>query len=138
MIGRKKLYLLLFSLCLIGYFWVGINYNQTIKRGTEVVDVCLFKQVTGLPCPSCGATHSVLYLLQGNIEEAVIINPLGILLFFSMILLPIWLAYDFIKNKNGLFNFYKKTEILLRQKQWAIPAIALIMANWIWNIYKGL
>jgi glycyl-tRNA synthetase (class II) len=137
-IRRNKLYLFLSSLCLVGYLWVGINFTQSLRGGSEVESVCLFKHITGIPCPSCGATRSVLSLLQGHFTEAVTTNPLGILLFILMLILPIWLAFDKIKERDGLFKFYKKTEELLRQKQWAIPAIILIMANWVWNIYKGL
>lgn len=38
---------------------------------------------TGLPCPGCGMTRSVLYFAAGRLEEAWAMNPLGIL----------WLAF---------------------------------------------
>jgi len=43
---------------------------------------CWFRQLTGLPCPTCGATRSLLSLVHGNFAEALIRNPL---LFFCYI-----------------------------------------------------
>jgi hypothetical protein len=38
---------------------------------------CLFKRVTGHPCPTCGATRGVLALLAGHPLEALAWNPLA-------------------------------------------------------------
>jgi len=46
--------------------------------------------------------------------------------------------YDYVKQERSLLHFYQKTEAKLVQKQIAIPATLLILANWFWNIYKGL
>jgi hypothetical protein len=37
-----------------------------------------------------------------------------------------------------LYNFYNQTELVLKRKWIAIPAILLVLLNWIWNIAKGL
>lgn len=55
-----------------------------------------------------------------------------------MIIVPFWIIYDHILQKATLFNVYKKTELILKQKRIAIPAILLILLNWAWNIQKGL
>ncbi|MBN2851502.1 MAG: DUF2752 domain-containing protein [Clostridia bacterium] len=41
--------------------------------------ICVFKKVTGIPCPSCGMTRAFLFLLQGDIENAFILHPLFLL-----------------------------------------------------------
>ena len=38
---------------------------------------CLFRRLTGLPCPFCELTHSCVYTARGRIAEALLINPLG-------------------------------------------------------------
>lgn len=38
---------------------------------------CPFREVTGLPCPFCGMTHSLLALGGGDLRESVHLNPLG-------------------------------------------------------------
>lgn len=43
--------------------------------------------MTGIPCPGCGLTRSVLFLLTGQVERAFVIHPLGI---FWLTLLLYW------------------------------------------------
>jgi hypothetical protein len=39
---------------------------------------CPFKMMTGLPCPGCGMTRSVVTLLHGDIGASLYYHPLGI------------------------------------------------------------
>lgn len=43
----------------------------------RVPSVCMFYHVTGLPCPSCGMTRSVLALTRLDFRDAIAFNPLG-------------------------------------------------------------
>jgi hypothetical protein len=63
---------------------------------------CVFYAVTGLQCPGCGSTRSVLALLRFDFKSAFIYNPLFVLL------IP-WLAF--------LFAVYSKDYILLGRFQ---------------------
>ena len=134
---RNKLYVLSSTACIAGYSWLFLNYNRSISNSIEP-GVCLFKRVTSIPCPSCGSTRSVLSFINGDLIGAFWWNPFGILIMIILILLPGWIFYDVISKKNTFFNFYNKAERFLKQKQLAIPAILLVILNWIWNIYKGL
>ncbi|MDP2207253.1 MAG: DUF2752 domain-containing protein [Bacteroidota bacterium] len=96
------------------------------------------KHTTNVPCPSCGSTRAIISLLKGNYLESLFCNPIGIMLAIIMIICPIWIFYDTLFQKDTLFNFYRKSEGIIRQKKIAISAIFLILLNWIWNIYKGL
>jgi hypothetical protein len=51
---------------------------------------------------------------------------------------PIWLVIDAINKKDSLLTFYVAVEKKLQQKLVAIPAIALVLINWFWNIHKDL
>lgn len=42
---------------------------------------CPIRAFTGLPCPSCGLTHSFGALLSGSLEASLRLNPLGAILF---------------------------------------------------------
>lgn len=55
-----------------------------------------------------------------------------------MISAPVWIAIDYFRNRESLFRFYQSAEEMLKRKRFAIPAILLVLTNWIWNIYKGL
>lgn len=41
---------------------------------------CLFKELTGIPCPACGTTRAVVSLLSGDMSNAFLYNPCAVLL----------------------------------------------------------
>jgi hypothetical protein len=137
-LSRKNLYILLLGACLAGYAWV-FYHLQTTKGFTEAeVGFCIFKHTTGLPCPSCGSTRSVVSVFMGDLAGAFYWNPLGLIVLTIMVVAPLWIAIDVIRGKDSLHRFYIKAEAVLRKKWVAIPAIVLIIINWIWNFIKGL
>ena len=95
---------------------------------------CPFKLITGIPCPGCGGHRVLFAMIQGNIIEAICINPLSVILILFAFIAPVWLFVD----------CYRGTDILHRvmKSKWSwktITIVALIIiANWIWNIYKQL
>jgi hypothetical protein len=40
--------------------------------------LCPFRFLTGLPCPGCGMTRSVVALLHGDLAASVFYHPLGV------------------------------------------------------------
>lgn len=48
--------------------------------------LCPFRLVTGLPCPFCGMTRSLLALGQGDLGASVRLHPLGPLLLVLAVL----------------------------------------------------
>jgi len=137
-LSRNKLYLIIIISCVAGYTWLFYNYSKSATELNSEGGVCIIKRVTNVPCPSCGSTRSALSILHGDFENAIYWNPIGILLMGIMTISPLWVAYDYLTSQSSLLYFYKKVEEIFRQKKYAVPAIALILANWIWNIYKGL
>ena len=55
----------------------------------EYFTICGFKNLTGLPCPGCGLTHSFCALTQGDIGGALGFNLLGPLLYLALIV--VWI-----------------------------------------------
>jgi len=66
------------------------------------------------------------------------LNPLGFLMACVLILLPLGLIRDWVFGKSFLYRVYHKMEQILRKPYVALPCIALILMNWIWNILKAL
>lgn len=131
---KDRLYLLLTLGLLGGYAYIVFSYYQQGSHSTA----CFFKSVTGIPCPACGNTRSVLAFLRGNLYSALFINPLGIIMALLMIALPVWIVYDTVAKKETLYYFYKKAEKTIALKPVVIIFVLLIVMNWIWNIKKGL
>jgi hypothetical protein len=133
----NKLYILLSTACILGYIWLAITINRHTS-GRPDLDVCLFKHLTTLPCPSCGSTRSIMALLNGDIAGSLFWNPFGLIVFVVLVASPVWIFYDMITRKTTLFCFYLNVEHFINQKRVAIPAIILVLVNWLWNIYKGV
>ncbi|MGB0525523.1 MAG: DUF2752 domain-containing protein [Flammeovirgaceae bacterium] len=124
--------------CLAGYIYVGINYAQHQQAHEAGFRVCLIKRATGIPCPSCGATRSVLAVLHGDFAKAMYYNPIGFILLLIMFFAPPLIIYDLVTKKNYFFSLYRTIESTFQRKWVAIPAILLVLANWMWNIHKDL
>ena len=136
--SNKKIYWILGLLSLGSYGWIGYHLLHTESQEAGAT-FCLFKNVTGIPCPSCGVTRSVLLLIQGEVMQAMLTNPLGILAMILLLTIPCWILLDVIRNKTSLLVVYTRSEEMIRQQKLLyIPLIALIAINWIWNITKGL
>ncbi|MBR6167329.1 MAG: DUF2752 domain-containing protein [Paludibacteraceae bacterium] len=95
---------------------------------------CPFKAITGYPCPGCGGTRVLVALLHGQFIEALMINPLSVLVIIFLLVAPAWLFVDCWRGTKTLQRVLKG-----KWPMWSIILLALIItANWIWNIYKGL
>jgi hypothetical protein len=135
--NRNTLYLMLLVTCTVGYIWTFINM-QDAGIDHLPAEVCLFKYVTNIPCPSCGATRAVVSLLAGDYLAALTINPMGILIALIMLLAPVWVVADLFCGANSLFRFYRRVELFLQRPQYFVPLVALVILNWVWGINKGL
>jgi hypothetical protein len=135
--GKNGVYLFVSAACLAGYTWLFVNlYHASASQ--KLPGVCLVKNITGIPCPACGSTRSVMSLLHGDFYTALYYNPLGFLVVALMIVCPIWILNDVITKRNSFYTFYRLAEAKLKKPYIAIPAILLVIANWTWNIIKGL
>jgi hypothetical protein len=119
-----------------GYSWLLLHLDH--RWANVVGQVCVFKNATGIPCPSCGATRSMIALISGDLISAILWNPIGLLLLGGLVIFPVWLLHDLALKKNSFHVFYARVEKTIRQKQVAWPLIILLLLNWCWNIYKGV
>lgn len=130
----KKLYTLLWIACFAGYGWLYYSYTHQ----TEPVGVCMFKEVTHIPCPSCGTTRAVVNIAHGQFTEALFMNPLGYCIAGIMVLFPLWLIRDHVTRHQSLYHTYRHFEQTVKRPFYAIPLVVLLVANWVWTITKGL
>jgi hypothetical protein len=89
---------------------------------------CLLREATGIPCPTCGATRGTLALLEGQLVEALLLNPMvtvaagGFLI--GGLVAPLW-AY-----RRGTVP-----TVPVPLPGWSRTAIVVvILANWAWVI----
>jgi len=95
--------------------WLAARTGQTAQ-------LCLFKRLSGMPCPACGLTRGLLSVLQGEIAAAWLYNPL----LFSII------AIFFGHSLARLF-FAHSLRMQFSPRERAIGwvlAVAVGLANW--------
>lgn len=108
--------------------WVALGGAITYlagRAGRKVV-LCLFKRLTGFPCPTCGLGRGLLRVLQGDPAGAWLHNPLV----FSV--LAIFLAATGLRLAAG-----RKIQIrLTRAERFAawVAGVVLVLVNWAYVI----
>jgi len=112
------------SLCLLGVALVtpGIQLPR-----------CAFKTITGLPCPTCGVTRTIIALSRGDVDRAMFMNPLAAILCAGGVL---YLLYAAVVLALRLPRF-RPTVSAAGARRVRIGAIAVIATNWIWLIATG-
>ncbi len=96
--------------------------------------ICIFKIITGIPCPACGTTRGLKYLFHGMPLESLMMNPMAILTAAYMAVTAVWIICDLISGKSSYLDLYSRD---LSRRTWIIILI-LAGINWVWNIVKGL
>jgi len=94
---------------------------------------CVFKAVTGHPCPTCGSTRAVLNLLKLNIPVAFQCNPL---VFLGGIAFIAWILYGFYMFFSG-----KKIHVTLSKNESLFLRLGLailFILNWVYLIAAGI
>jgi hypothetical protein len=94
---------------------------------------CVFKAVTGHPCPTCGSTRAVLNLLTFNISTAFRCNPL---VFLGSTAFIAWVLYGFYMFFSG-----KKIKVTLSKNESFFLRLGLAIVfilNWIYLIAAGI
>lgn len=134
---KKHIHLMVLLSCFAGFVWLFVNASL-LQHQSTTYSICIFKNITHLPCPSCGTTRAIILLLQGNFIGSIEMNPLGLLIFCVMVAIPFFVIYDLYKSDNFILNFYQKTNNFFSQKKVAIPFFTFIIINWVWNLYKHL
>jgi hypothetical protein len=112
------------------WFVLGASVLALSHHLDRPVQLCLFKRVTGFPCPTCGFTRGMFALLRGHPIEAWLYNPL---LFSLLTVLGIGVM--------ARVFFEKGLEVRLAGREriacWSIGCV-LFVANWLYVIrYVG-
>lgn len=134
----RRAYWFVLSLCLFGYIWLFFVMQTNRHLDDSGHRVCLIKNATGIPCPSCGSTRAIVHLLRGDWQQALYINPLSYFLLFGLIVLPVLALVDLTTGRALLPGLYFRAEAFLKRPPVFVVFMALIAGNWIWNICKGL
>jgi len=93
---------------------------------------CTFMDVTGVPCPMCGATTTFSLLAEGQVVRGVVNQPFASLLFFATVAVVGISGAEVIQPRQR----WRRIEDVVRPVEpWvAIAILAAMLAGWIWKI----
>ena len=128
-VDNKSKNILLVLAILAGYFLL-FFFPHFISNNS----FCLFKYITGIPCPACGSTRATILLFDGEFLKSILLNPLGIITNALIFISFFWLIKDVFTGKNQYLDFMKSNW----QLKYKIFLVVIILSNWIWNIKKGI
>lgn len=119
-----------YGLLAVGLIALGVTYLKVI--GPRLWD-CGFRMMTGLPCPSCGATRSLAALVGGDPIASFRFNPL----FFCVFLVGgAWVVYAVVAWLAKL----PRLRVLISHRE--IPKLVLlgatlVLVSWTFLIVDG-
>ncbi len=109
-----------------------LGFSLLFLSDTAFHPVCPMYAILGIPCPGCGMTRATHALLEGRVAESLYYNPLAIPVDLFIVVYAIWYTVDVVQGKDRINRYLKYT--------WTpkvyIPVMAVILANWAFNIYK--
>jgi hypothetical protein len=94
---------------------------------------CMFRSITGIPCPGCGMGKASILLSQGELYSAFLMHPLAIPFAIAALAAIVWLIYDLIRKKESFLP------LMTRKMKWPyfIVLMAVVTGVWGWNILKA-
>ena len=93
---------------------------------------CLFRTITGLPCPSCGLTTCFAHAARWDWDRALAAQPFGVLLFVGFgIAIPLlgWLSWRGVPIEKTA-DWVTRTPVLG-------TFLLCYLAGWSWKLYFG-
>lgn len=113
----KKIYLnfnytiLFFAIYIISYPIV----SKIIGIFFPFLSKCIYKELTGRPCPLCGGTRYIANLKNVFSDPSIILQPFGIIMLFVFfnLIFRIWCIYYIKKDGKNIKNIIISDFILL-------------------------
>ncbi len=95
---------------------------------------CAWHRLTGIPCPACGTTRSLLCLSRGEFPAAFALNPLA-----SVALVSLVLALFAGVSARVLFSHRLTVECSAGERDaMRTAAISAVLLNWAYLVYRGV
>ena len=91
---------------------------------------CLFRKLTGFPCPACGITRSLFSVSELRISESLSHNPNGVII-FSALLLQIPMRIMALTNEKYFPVIQKISRVMTRL------IIVTLLLYWIYQLINN-
>ncbi|UCE65359.1 MAG: DUF2752 domain-containing protein [Candidatus Zixiibacteriota bacterium] len=93
---------------------------------------CIFHEIAGFPCPTCGGTRSLIALSQFDLVSSFMLNPLVPLFAFGLIAFSLLFFTGAVTRRSLKINLTRRGKRIIRYSVFFI-----IILNWIFLIIMG-
>jgi hypothetical protein len=100
------------------------------SRGVSPIPPCLFHQITGQPCPMCGATRGFVAMAHGDFTKAVYLYPLAPVLFLAMLAGIGYCGWVMLTGKRIRPDLSRHA-----RQNIGLVVLALFAANWLAKLF---
>jgi hypothetical protein len=103
----------------------------TLKEYLHLAPPCVFRQLTGIPCLTCGSTRSLIALSQFRLGASFLRNPLAMLVAVAAVLSSLLVGLGLLWRRRLALTLSESEKKSLR-----IVVFALVLLNWVFLILK--
>lgn len=93
---------------------------------------CVFHEITGFPCPTCGGTRSLIALSQFDLGLSFMLNPLVPLFALGLIVFSLLFLAGAVTKRSVKITLTERGKRIIRYS-----VLFLIALNWIFLIVTG-
>jgi Protein of unknown function (DUF2752) len=101
--------------------------------GVPSLPVCVFKGVTGLPCPLCGGTRATHALLRGDFAGAVYLNAAALPAVVAIVAIASALAWEAFRGRTANWKMLNG-----RLRSLLPMMVALLFVYWLVHLASAL
>jgi len=94
--------------------------------------MCVFHELTGYPCLSCGATRAANALFEGDLFGMFYYNPLVVVFCAGLFFFSLFKLLEFIFRFKLILRLNRKTALGAR-----LLLAVMVAANWLFLIVSG-
>lgn len=95
---------------------------------------CPFKEMTGIPCATCGSTRTFALMGEGKLLAALKLNPFV----FLGSVLGVVLAFYTLGAYAGFWRFSRPDLVERHKTALTVVLVILFLGNWVYLIWSGV
>lgn len=99
----------------IPFFMMLTNSDHHLDTAQSL---CPFKLLTGLPCPGCGITKSLVYLYQGDLVRSLYYHIFGLPTFIFCVAMLVLLPIEIVTGKEYFHSVFYNAKV-----GWTLAAV---------------